>query len=93
VDKWISSQANKRPSNQGGIADSFLTHNQNIKFLYNMSNEKEIVCTICGVEEDDQFVKGELGMLPVQFCVWCLSGLIDMAEQLNPCPCRDDDEK
>ena len=57
-----------------------------------MSETNKCTCTICGVEEDDQFIKGEIGILPVQFCVWCLSGLLDMAEQLNPCPCRDDEE-
>ena len=57
-----------------------------------MSDTKECTCTICGVEEDDQFIKGEIGMMTVQFCIWCLSGLLDMAEQLNPCPCRDDEE-
>ena len=57
-----------------------------------MSDTKKCTCTICGVEEDDQFIKGEIGMMSVQFCIWCLSGLLDMAEQLNPCPCRDDEE-
>lgn len=57
-----------------------------------MSDEK-CTCTICGVEEDDQFVKGEIGILRVEFCVWCLSGLLDMAEQLNPCPCRDEESE
>ena len=53
---------------------------------------KECTCTICGVEEDDQFIKGEIGIMQVQFCIWCLTGLLDMAKQLNPCPCRDDEE-
>ena len=57
-----------------------------------MSDTNKCTCTICGVEEDDQFIKGEIGMMSVQFCIWCLSGLLDMAEQLNPCPCRDDEE-
>jgi hypothetical protein len=50
-------------------------------------------CTICGVDEDpsEPFMKGEIGMIHVDFCVWCLTGLIDMAEQLNPCECRDNE--
>lgn len=42
-------------------------------------------CTICEVRltEEDESIRGEIGIIPVEFCVWCLTGLIDMVEQLN----------
>ena len=51
-------------------------------------------CTICEshLTEEDESIRGEIGMITVEFCIWCLSGVLDMAEQLNPCPCRDDEE-
>lgn len=51
-------------------------------------------CTICesDLTEETEVIRGEIGIIPVKFCVWCLTGLLDMAEQLNPCPCRDDEE-
>jgi hypothetical protein len=49
-------------------------------------------CSICGSEDtDDEFFKGYFGILPVSFCEWCMSSLMDMANQLNPCECRDDE--
>jgi hypothetical protein len=56
------------------------------------NNERK--CTICEshLTEEDQTMRGEIGIIPVEFCIWCLTGLLDMAEQLNPCPCRDDEE-
>lgn len=46
--------------------------------------EEKVVCTICNTEEDEEFTYGYVGLIPVTFCVFCLSGLMDMAEQLNP---------
>jgi hypothetical protein len=48
------------------------------------SNEDKVVCTICETEEDEEFTYGYIGLMPVNFCVWCLSGIQDMCEQLNP---------
>jgi hypothetical protein len=48
------------------------------------STEDKVVCTICNTEEDEEFTYGYIGLIPVTFCVFCLSGLMDMAEQLNP---------
>jgi DNA-directed RNA polymerase alpha subunit len=46
--------------------------------------EDKVVCTICNTEEDEEFTYGYIGLIPVTFCVFCLSGLMDMSEQLNP---------
>jgi hypothetical protein len=48
------------------------------------STEDKVVCTICNTDEDEEFTYGYIGLIPVNFCVWCLSGLQDMCEQLNP---------
>jgi hypothetical protein len=49
-------------------------------------------CSICGSENtEDDFVEGNFGILPVAFCVWCMSSIMDMAEQLNPCECREEE--
>lgn len=41
------------------------------------------VCSICGSEydEDEGGIQGYFGMMPVTFCVWCYSSMIDMAKQ------------
>ena len=50
-------------------------------------------CSICGSENtDDDFVEGYFGILPVSFCVWCMSSIMDMANELNPCKCKEDEE-
>lgn len=58
----------------------------------NKENKQEevVVCSICGSEYDEEFVNGYIGLIEVNFCVWCYSGLIDMAEQMNPCDCREE---
>ena len=42
-------------------------------------------CNICNseIEEDNGDVIGNFGILPVSFCVWCLSSITDMVIQLN----------
>ena len=43
-------------------------------------------CTVCSVEfslEEEGGIKGEFGILPVQFCPTCLCCMMDMADQLN----------
>lgn len=55
-----------------------------------MSKEKEIICTICSADQDEEFVDGYIGLIEVHFCIWCYSGIIDMAEQMNPCDCREE---
>jgi len=50
-------------------------------------------CSICGSENtDDDFVEGYFGILPVSFCVWCMSSIMDMANELNPCECKENEE-
>jgi len=52
--------------------------------MTNEEKDDKVVCTICNTEEDEEFTYGYIGLIPVTFCVFCLSGLMDMAEQLNP---------
>ena len=42
-------------------------------------------CNICDskIEEDNGDIVGSFGMIPVSFCVWCLSSMTDMVIQLN----------
>ena len=40
-------------------------------------------CSICGSEYDEEAggVQGHFGILPITFCEWCYSSIIDMASQ------------
>tara|TARA_R100000008_G_C3548893_1_gene149193 strand:- start:565 stop:798 length:234 start_codon:yes stop_codon:yes gene_type:complete len=44
------------------------------------------VCSICDstfcADEEGGIAGGSIGMLPVSFCPFCLSGLLDMTKQL-----------
>ena len=44
------------------------------------------MCSICEApfvrEEEGGLVGGRIGMLPVNFCPICLSGILDMTKQL-----------
>ncbi len=43
-------------------------------------------CSTCGTDTDFEGrggIAGYWGMIPVAFCEWCLSSLLDMAETLN----------
>lgn len=50
-----------------------------------MQSANKYVCTICKspYTEKDGGVEGELGIIPVQFCPFCLAGLADMFEQIE----------
>ena len=42
-------------------------------------------CSICNTDfntEEEGGVQGDIGMLPVSFCPFCLSGVLDMSKQL-----------
>ena len=42
-------------------------------------------CNVCGGEfslNDEGGLEGEFGMLPVSFCPFCLSSILDMSKQL-----------
>ncbi len=42
-------------------------------------------CSICNTEfslDDEGGIEGDLGMLPVSFCPFCLNGILDMSKQL-----------
>ena len=42
-------------------------------------------CNICNAEIDVDCgdINGYFGMLPVSFCVWCMSSMTDMVIQMN----------
>ena len=48
-------------------------------------------CSICDSEMDLDGrggIAGEFGILPVQFCEWCLASIIDMFRQLECDDCE-----
>ena len=42
-------------------------------------------CCTCGspIDEEAGDIRGYFGMLPMAFCVWCISSLTDMVIQMN----------
>ena len=42
-------------------------------------------CNICDTEIDEQAgdINGYFGILPISFCVWCISSITDMVIQMN----------
>ena len=42
-------------------------------------------CCTCGtpIDEEAGDIRGYFGILPMAFCVWCMSSLTDMIVQLN----------
>lgn len=52
--------------------------------------EHKDTCSICDskYDEDAGGIQGQFGIMPVTFCEWCLSSIMDMTEQLRePDPC------
>ncbi len=52
--------------------------------------EHKDTCSICDskYDEDAGGIQGHFGVMPVTFCEWCLSSIMDMAENLRePEPC------
>lgn len=47
--------------------------------------EENHVCSICQSDytSDEGGIEGDIGILPASFCPTCLSGVIDMVEQLT----------
>ena len=47
--------------------------------------EEELTCNICDseIEEDNGDIIGYFGILPVSFCVWCMSSMTDMVIQMQ----------
>ena len=43
------------------------------------------ICSVCEspLEEENGDVAGHFGILPIGFCVWCLSSVTDMVVQLQ----------
>ena len=62
--------------------------------VINLKTGKEVmypqkVCSTCSIcetpfvrEEEGGITNGMIGMIPVNFCPYCLSGVLDMAKQL-----------
>ena len=42
-------------------------------------------CRTCGasIDEEQGDIRGYFGILPMAFCVWCMSSLTDMVIQMN----------
>ena len=42
-------------------------------------------CSICDseIEEDNGDIRGYFGIIPVAFCVWCLSSMTDMITKME----------
>ena len=57
------------------------------------ANKKMTICSLCGGEFDIEAeggIEGDIGIIPVQFCVWCKAGLFDMHEQMRiPIECPE----
>ncbi len=52
-----------------------------------MDSTHEVVCSICDTTFDLQGeggTQGFLGILPVSFCPTCLTGILDLSQQLLP---------
>jgi hypothetical protein len=47
--------------------------------------EENHVCSVCRCDftDDEGGIQGYIGILPASFCPTCLSGVIDMVEQLT----------
>ena len=43
------------------------------------------ICSVCEspIEEDNGDIVGYFGIIPIGFCVWCLSSVTDMVIKLN----------
>ncbi len=55
-----------------------------------LSAESLKTCTICSseIEEENGDIVGYFGILPVAFCCWCLSSVLDMADQMRSHECE-----
>ena len=59
-----------------------------MKFPENEEEEESdifSVCSVCGTDTDFEGrggIAGYWGIMPVAFCEWCLSSMMDMASQL-----------
>jgi len=49
---------------------------------YLEENHKCSICQ-CDYTSDEGGIEGDIGILPASFCPTCLSGVIDMVEQLT----------
>jgi hypothetical protein len=50
-----------------------------------MEHDENLKCSICSSDFDLDGEGGEIGyfgMMPVAFCPWCLSSMLDMCRQL-----------
>ena len=47
--------------------------------------EPKDCCSICDSEynDDEGGIQGYFGMMPVTFCVWCFTSMVDMVHQMD----------
>lgn len=57
--------------------------NDKSKHLLDEAFAPKTICSICETQydEDEGGIQGHFGIMPVTFCVWCYSSIVDMVEQ------------
>ncbi len=56
------------------------------KIILRYGGGKKMNCSVCNSEfdlEGEGGTEGYFGAIPVRFCPWCLSCMIDMVNQMN----------
>ena len=59
--------------------------NINTGMVREIEKPESYECSICEcpfIQEQEGGLNGQIGMLPVNFCPFCLSGVLDMTKQL-----------
>jgi len=49
-------------------------------------------CNICDsdIDLDAGDMQGNFGIMPIAFCVWCYSNMVDMVKQTTICWCEEE---
>lgn len=57
--------------------------NKKSKELLTKAFTPKDICSICDSEydADEGGIQGHFGIMPVTFCVWCYSSIVDMVKQ------------
>ena len=66
--------------------------NDKSKHLLEEAFAPKPTCSICETQydEDEGGIQGHFGIMPVTFCVWCYSSIVDMVEQATEGECYSD---
>ena len=68
---------------KAGKLTSAEAHQQELEHQqYLEENHKCSICS-CDYTSDEGGIEGDIGILPASFCPTCLSGVIDMVQQLT----------